>query len=785
MAVVRNTIVVGEATESTDDSRKTPKRIIDKLDLLDHKLDGIYTDIYTSRPSELKMLDNTIDQLDHVLDQLQDDNDDVLGITKLMQRVDSANHITVNKMMGSVKDLFSDGSVVNQVFANDELRKYIVAQNKQYDTLCRYIPRLMDAIELKRDTVLCSDNFSKNFVNPKSNKSNKEDAEIFARNSKRLEEEYEFSEFLDKTYINCSKYGEDFIYIVPYKEAFERIARRRLNRSFAARLGSYSFYENSGYDGGSREILSEGFTESKEYKDYSTHMVNAYNLDMSDFDKSIPVGSLNLHFNTSGVLMETVNEQAVFHNKKALDEFKSLSEAYIDKDTIDYADAIKANDGITGAATTLKDGLFIDGNLKIDPDKIDDDFFGAVVERLPRENVIPVYIGKKCLGYYYLEIADDHSACGFCGKHHGTVPGITGQVQYGYDMAEDQYEMALRYICDVMSRAIDTKFINSNKDIKEEIYAILRYNEKFDITRSNDVGVTFIPADDIVHCYFELDEDTHRGISDLQRAIVPGMLYILLYLTDIIGKITRSTDKRIYYVKQNIETNVARTMMNVIQQIKKGNMGMRQIESMNSIFNIVGQYNDFVIPLSQSGDAPIQFEVMQGQDIQTPTEMMEKMEEAAINTIMPIELVNSSMQQDFATRFSMSNTRFLKTIYTRQKKTQAFGSKMYTKIYNYEFMENNRLIEIILPPPVYLVMTNNQQLIDNVSQMADKIIDIEYQNEPDEVKAEFKKIFVRDYLSTYFDYPRLEQIIQLSKVNIEIAKNPATEDGEEDMGQYM
>ena len=95
-------------------------------------------------------------------------------------------------------------------------------------------------------------------------------------------------------------------------------------------------------------------------------------------------------------------------------------------------------------------------------------------------------------------------------------------------------------------------------------------NERFDITRKNNIGVTFIPAEDIIHCYFKLNEKTHRGISDLENSLIPAMLYILLYLTDIIGRITRSTDKRVYYVKQNVETNVARTMMNVVAQIKKG-----------------------------------------------------------------------------------------------------------------------------------------------------------------------------------------------------------------------
>ena len=89
-------------------------------------------------------------------------------------------------------------------------------------------------------------------------------------------------------------------------------------------------------------------------------------------------------------------------------------------------------------------------------------------------------------------------------------------------------------------------------------------------------------------------------------------------------------------------------------------MGVRQIESMNNILNIVGKYNDFIIPMGQSGDSPIQFEVMNGQEINTPTDIMEKMEESAVNPIIPYEMLNSIYQQDFAIRFTMSNTRFLK-----------------------------------------------------------------------------------------------------------------------------
>lgn len=211
-------------------------------------------------------------------------------------------------------------------------------------------------------------------------------------------------------------------------------------------------------------------------------------------------------------------------------------------------------------------------------------------------------------------------------------------------------------------------------------------------------------------------------------------------------------------------------------------MGMRQIESMNNILNIVGKYNDYVIPVGPSGDPPVQFDIMQGQDINTPTDMMEKMEEAAVNPIMPYEMVNGTYQQDFAVHYTMSNTRLLRSVFTRQRKTENFYSKIYTKLYNFEFGENFSKIEIILPPPLFLIMQNNSQLFDNIDQMAEKIANLEIhgnEEDDDKLKMEFKRQYIRSNLSTYIDWGLVDRLIEAGKVTIEAEKKPATQDGDE------
>lgn len=784
MPIIRN---LGSYSESNEPSIiNTSKKISNKLDLLDKKLDGLYKDIYISRPDNKNNLDRILDRLDSAIDQIQDTDINVSGMSELLRRIDSKDGSNTKNLMNSVADLFNDQNMINTLFMNNDIRKYIAGQNYQYDMICKYIPKLLDALEIKRDNVLCSDNFSDEYLNPQCNKSSKSEIEKFSSNVTKLERIHDISTFFDKTYMNVSRYGEEFIYVVPYTIAFKKLLKRASNfNSNTARLGQFSFYENTRYGKTQTEtIVKEDYFDSKDFTDYKNHISNLNTIEESDDKNNFKGFPVNLHFNDSNIITEVMNEYAVIRNIEDLNKFNSLSSIYeqskLEGNLSDEFEKIDAQNNGLSAATS--DGLIIPGNLDRDPDKIDKHMIGAVIERLPRENVIPIYIGKQCMGYYYLEFAEDKRACGYCGNSHMTA-GVSNATSYAKELTEDQNELAIRYIANRMSQSIDARFINANKDLKEEIYAVLRYNEKFDLARTNDIGVTFIPANDIVHCYFEFDENSHRGISDLEKSVVPAMLYILLYLTDIIGKITRSTDKRIYYVKQNVEQNVARTMMNVVQQIKKGNMGMRQIESMNNILNIVGKYNDYIIPLGQSGDPPIQFEVMQGQDIQTPTDIMEKMEEAAVNaTGVPFEMLNSVYQQDFAIRFSMSNARFLKSIRTRQRKTQKFLSKIYTKIYNYEFDENNPLIEVQLPPPIYMVMQNNQQLMDNITQQADKIVELELADEEDEVKTEFKKIYTRNSMVAYIDFSQIERYRNAAKVNVEANKIPEVEEATPDDG---
>ena len=210
-------------------------------------------------------------------------------------------------------------------------------------------------------------------------------------------------------------------------------------------------------------------------------------------------------------------------------------------------------------------------------------------------------------------------------------------------------------------------------------------------------------------------------------------------------------------MKQALDTNTAQSLLNVVSTIKKGNFGVRQMESVNNILNIVGRFNDFVIPVGPSGDAPIQFDTQPGQQFDFPDQLLNNLEESAVNPVVPIEIVNSSTGMDFAVRYTMTNAKLLREVLKRQFKVEDFLSEIFTKIYRFEYDENVE-IEVMLPPPAFLSMTQSTQLINSASQYADTIVEIEMAGESDEAKQMFKKRVIRKMIPSYLTDEEIKEI---------------------------
>ena len=170
-------------------------------------------------------------------------------------------------------------------------------------------------------------------------------------------------------------------------------------------------------------------------------------------------------------------------------------------------------------------------------------------------------------------------------------------------------------------------------------------------------------------------------------------------------------------------------------------------------------FNDYIIPRGPGG-SPIDFEVMQGQDIDPHTDLMEQLEKMAISaTDVPYEYIQGLSQVDFATRLTISNGKFVRIVFKRQNTCERIFSKILTTIYDTEIGVNDK-IQVKLPPPSFLNLNNTNSLLQNINDFAEQITESEMpQNMYDELdRALFKSKIKRHYLATYIDTGSIDSI---------------------------
>ena len=472
------------------------------------------------------------------------------------------------------KDMANDGSVYNVFFNNRSLRLF----DAEIDMICKYMPMLEDALGVLCDNVISSDHFSKDFIFiSDENVSVENNKELFYNNIKILKDKYDLLiKFQDIIY-NTSKYGERFYYIVPYERAIKKLLDNPDNK-FVTSHEAMSLTESG--------ILKQ----TPALKESGDVFVNAINKKEQSLD-------VEFTFNMSNSL----SKEIVAH-EAAANRLKHIKESALNfNEATTSTVSLVANDKLDASPfydDTTSNGLIVAGDDRFNT-KEDWGLNGCVFKELNRYKIIPVRIEDLILGYAYLENDSMYGLDDDFPVSDTTTPVNAMGINVATDLEATKNSAVIsdsivKTVASKLSAAIDTKFIKLNKDLSKEIYTVLKHD--LQAGKKNKYNVTFLPPDDVVHCYYKLDPDTYRGISDLYKSMIPAKLFIGLYITNTIGAMTRAQDRRVYYVKQSgIDTNISKILLTTIDQLKRQNFNIRQLESMKNVLNILGRFNDFVI----------------------------------------------------------------------------------------------------------------------------------------------------------------------------------------------
>lgn len=390
---------------------------------------------------------------------------------------------------------------------------------------------------------------------------------------------------------------------------------------------------------------------------------------------------------------------------------------------------------------------------------------GAIIRTLKRENVIPIYINDTCLGYYYID---------FTGSGEQNKPMLYRNFQYNKRDNDITLELAKK-----ISENINFKFINTNHMYTNDIYNILKY---IDDVENKSIHISYISPNNMIHWYFSKNRN-NRGVSDLEKSIVPAKAYLLLSNSYKYGIITRSHDKRAYYIKQNkSDVNTSQLIQNAIDNIKRTNNGLNFFNNMASIAGFSGLFNDLIVPVNDSNEASIQFETIPGQNINVDMDFLQEQEKQAIESMeMPYDYVKSSNEVDYATRLNHQHGKFIKHCMKRQSILEPYMSKFIRLAYKYEFNADLD-IQVKLTPPVMFKNNIATNIIDShntlAMSLADLYVDVDPDDQHSEVKIKlWKKNFVSKNISAYLSDLNLDEITE--RTNIEYEKYKTTLNSEQ------
>ena len=748
--------------------------------LIQSNSDEIYKSTYYTDPENKRQLNDLKSSIDSSIKDILNNNVNMTGepnMSRFYERL-FFNSQNDQDTVAEFEKIFGDNDFINNLSSSYMDNRWIKAIDDELDETLRYMPKLEEALQTLRDNVLSADSFNKDFLTLKPAIDGDGSQDQFDHNIQDLKKNYDLLKLINDIYYDTSKYGETFIYCVPYEKAIQNLMdHKNDNRGIAIR----SNYNESTI------ILEDTINDTSEKIDISRFNLDKMSEDINDIN-------LNFEIDNSGILRSVIESEKDARDKRKMVNEQSLCEQYL----MELGMTDIRNDGKAYAFDnveryqvggklpehhnfdkTLNDDMELpnidssasDGLVNTDKAKNVKlkSMNGCIVKKLRRECVTPIMINDICLGYYYFEFDNNMAFFDESQPSTGMVNTITGLRSNGraeaYDVLQRRDD-AIRYVASMLATKIDTKFINDNQDLKREIYYILKYNDEFSNNEANmqNIRVSYIPPEDINHIYFELDENTSRGISDLNLALIPAKLWVAIYITNCLAIMTRGNDKRVYYVRQSVESNISKTLLKTVNEIKKSNFGIRQIQNINNVLNITGRFNDYIIPRGADGNSPIEFEVMQGQQIEIKTELLNLLEEAAINsTGVPLELIQSRQSPDYAMQLTMSNTKFLRFVYGRQSLFQQMIQPLLTKIYDIEYGTTDS-IDVTLPPPLFINVTNTNQLIVNTSDFCNSIVEIFMGDSQDDViKAKVGKKLKAYYLGSYVNMGIINNAIEEAK----------------------
>ena len=644
-----------------ENKKEVPKEAI--------KMNELFQDLYKKISSSTYEIDKerNKDQIDNLSDKIKKVMNNDLEEMKTYGGENDLTRFLLNTIQKSGKYTGTIHDLKNSTLNNDALEKLFLSKDgsifstfeerfknkallfQDLEIIVDQLVELNEAINTTRDDIVASDDVGAEISRSLSfsvDGGQNDRYDDMIEDIKALEKKYGLNYMIREHIVpKTLKYGEYYVYVIPESKLYESAQRRKLELSRGAAMESSEAIS-----------LLESLDLDKNdplYKDTKPEDVVTY---LSE----------NIKINNNDLPIPILENENMVGAMKDLADFNSLN-TLLKKKKWDKKDKNKDNNKYMSLG-------FSDGVKSF---KIDDwsGVKGCYIKLLDPKKVIPVKLLNYTIGYYYIYDAEVDITGHQC-KHGHRFNNILDNV---VNKTENQ-QSVITNIANSIIRSFDKKYLEDNQEFKELIINSLLYNDMY----KRKLHYQFIPADNI--CRFSINEDENgNGQSMLQKSLFYAKLYLSLLVFDMMTYLTKSQDTIVTYVKTSgIDKNMINKTMDVARQWKSKQIGIGDLMDYSSIYGKIGTGRDLFIPEGESGERGLSWDVIQGQDVNMQTELMEMLKQAFINgTGVPSVIMNYINEADFAKTLVMANAKQVRRVMMYQDSFNEDLTELYQKILYY------------------------------------------------------------------------------------------------------
>lgn len=706
----------GDKNQSNVDRKQinNAKNLADLVQSQKDNIDALNTDIYgTPGYEDLSNVKKTITNI--VNSYNKEVGGDLIASLGSKERSFSKEE---SERLEKIKNAIMNNKNINEFQSLLTSMDSKVSKYEDLMIITKIMPKLKEAKNVMLNSILSPDDFTKqialNFMldgKPLSDSTNPVVNGLLSDIRKYMKK-YDVTKYIKHAIDRSLTLGTYSLALLPYDKLYREllIHKNTLNKSTS--LNDVSIKESTVIDD---KIIKEIFQENV----------------------STVKDSIKQYYENTEVIDESCG---LFDEEILLEEIKpKIKDKSFDMDKI--SKELRKNNG---QINTSQDGM-------VDIEKIKNHDFGLTgckIKKLDPRRLIKLEIDDTVFGYYYLETAETANVL-------RNPMAFKLKQSVNQSTASSGIDQLYRSLGNLLYKKLDFKFIDKCKDIKENLYDILKYAD----AANNNIKIIYLEPDDVVE--FKIDE------SMFEQSLFYARIYMMLLLTNISAKIARSNDVRAYYVTTDESGGVPTMVMNAINTLKRNNRSFYSMTNLGKMISNFNVFDDLFLAKSQGDNKPLDFEVIQGQDINMDNEMMDTLESIAVeSTGVPLALIQTAAEAEFAKAYATFNLKVMRSGLDYQIEYNPAIEEFIKKILRSEKINAEESVKeiieqlsIYLQSPMNLLLTNALEQINNAKDLANGIGEILYGvNPPEDGRYQKFMLEVCKKYAPNIDWEAFEQI---------------------------